>query len=443
MSGISNLFGKGTKDEKVSGLFSKPSKIDTKSLVKEKKRHVIEIAEEVDEEEEKQLRKQEKKLKRRERKHKDAEDTSMEDKYMSKLVEEEDRETEEQEKKDRETEEEEKKDRETLEEKSPETVSEKNSEASDFISSQKPAMPAITMDFKAKELSKADRTIFVGNVPAEAMSSKKDTKRFKRVFSDFVKKSPEEEYQPIESMRFRSIHTDTNAPRRAAFITKAIEEGGVVNSYIVFKKEEDSMKALKLNGVIYENHHLRIDHLTHPMKHENKLSVFVGNLDFEETEESLWKYFEDKLGDKEDKEQKTVWNVRIVRDSKTNYGKGFGIVQFTDMNYVERALLLDGKKLTTSKKPRRLRIARCKSIKKVEERGERRKKRTRDHFDNILNDKQKSTVGRARKVLGKRDRREAGMPVLEGQRAHEGSRIEGITNKRRKVKKPRTKKRLN
>ncbi|VEU22268.1 DEKNAAC103303 [Brettanomyces naardenensis] len=433
---ISGLFGgSAPKDENVSSLFSKSSKIDNKKLINEK-RHVIEGRrdEESDEgdagsdgevnEGDREVptgstgstvptgksTRRDRKLGARKVDDREVDDPSLEDRYLSKLVRDES-----------------------------EDEAEEGAEgavgAEDDITEERSSPQTSTLpqpNLKSSELSKAERTIFVGNVPAEVMEDKKSIKKFKKVFSEYVKSDPKLEIQPIESIRFRSLHTDSNAPRRAAFITKQIEEGGVVNSYIVFKKEEDSLKALALNGHVYLNHHLRIDHLTHPTKHENKQCIFVGNLDFEEDEESLWGYFNDKLREEGDDEGSIVTNVRMVRDSKTNFGKGFAIVQFRDVNYVEKALLLNGKKLSNSKKGRKIRIARCKSMKKVEDRGEKRKRRARNYLEGGLTDKQRSLIGRARKVLGKRDRREAGI-VIEGERAKEGSKVEIGKKRRRKA----------
>jgi nucleolar protein 12 len=48
--------------------------------------------------------------------------------------------------------------------------------------------------------------------------------------------------------------------------------------------------------------------------------VFVGNLPFDVQDEELYTHFE-RCGE--------IEFVRIVRDKKTNIGKGFGYVQFT------------------------------------------------------------------------------------------------------------------
>lgn len=54
--------------------------------------------------------------------------------------------------------------------------------------------------------------------------------------------------------------------------------------------------------------------------HDRKRSVFVGSLPFDAEEEELWKFFAD-CG--------AIDNVRLIRDKKTNIGKGIGYVQFT------------------------------------------------------------------------------------------------------------------
>jgi len=52
---------------------------------------------------------------------------------------------------------------------------------------------------------------------------------------------------------------------------------------------------------------------------DHKRSVFVGNLPFDVQDEDVWNTFE-RCGE--------IEFVRIVRDKKTNVGKGFGYVQF-------------------------------------------------------------------------------------------------------------------
>jgi len=128
-----------------------------------------------------------------------------------------------------------------------------------------------------------------------------------------------------------------------------------MNAYIVFKKSESARAAQTLNGTVVLNRHLRVDSVAHPAKQDAKRCVFVGNLDFEASEESLWKHF-GQCG--------KVDNVRIVRDAKTNVGKGIAYVSFEDQMTVDQALLLDGQKMADDKHKRKLRVTRSKTLKK-------------------------------------------------------------------------------
>jgi nucleolar protein 12 len=73
-----------------------------------------------------------------------------------------------------------------------------------------------------------------------------------------------------------------------------------------------------LNGVLWEGKHLRADRADGGAR-DYKRCVFVGNLPFEVQDEALWGHFE-RCGE--------IEFVRVVRDKKTNLGKGFGYVQF-------------------------------------------------------------------------------------------------------------------
>lgn len=422
------------KCEMFGGLFSKSSVIDNDKLVSEKRRTIIQLkkkerkdarraskkleeqneedgeseAEEdmdVDSEadepevEEEEVRK-EKKPKHK-RKSEDEENPDLEDKYLSKLM------------SDDEEEEDAKKEETKAEEKTEDEDKEESEEKEEIIedaeTTEEPVngTSAQVLDLKEAEFKKAERTIFIGNLPAVVMSTKRETKDFKKYINEFLEVKENE--NAIESIRFRSIHSTTTAPRKVAFISKEVDLKNVMNCYVVFKTKEQSMKALKLNGLIYKDHHLRVDHLTHPVKKENKLSIFIGNIDFEEKEETLWRYFNNRLIDPDDRKniKNVISNVRIIRDSKTSFGKGFAIIQFIDTNYVSKALLLDGKKLVN----RSLRITRCK--KSLRNNNEMRSKFSK------LNENQKTVVGRA-KQLGKIDRRTLGKIVIEGERSKIG-----------------------
>ncbi|TFK68036.1 hypothetical protein BDN72DRAFT_769940 [Pluteus cervinus] len=115
-----------------------------------------------------------------------------------------------------------------------------------------------------------------------------------------------------------------------------------------------------------------------------KLSIFVGNLDFESREEDLRVYFEgviaaergppadamesddenedteNEKGTKLKKLKTWVTRVRIIRDKETQLGKGFAYVQFADRQCVDEVLAMEEGKLKFAK--RKLRVQRCKTI---------------------------------------------------------------------------------
>lgn len=293
------------------------------------------------------------------------------------------------------------------------------------------------VDLKEEELNKAERTVFVGNVSNNVITSKTTYKLFKKLFTSIGK---------VQSIRFRSIAFDEAVPRKVAFVKRSLHNTrDTVNAYVVFKEKEPSKKApARLNATVFDHHHIRVDHVAHPAPKDNKRTIFVGNLDFEETEETLWRYFNSKVDD-------DVEAVRIVRDSKTNLGKGFALVQFKDTLSVNKALMLNDKPMESvsgkdedkkKKKPRKLRILRAKANAKPSILSP-------NHIDNTrkakspkarMTDDQKTKLGRAKALLGKADRNTAGKLVVEGARATKGQKIAGIKglkSAKGKVKKPR------
>lgn len=286
---------------------------------------------------------------------------------------------------------------------------------------------AKVVNMKENELAKAEKTVFVGNVPRTVVTSKSMYKRFKAYFSQAGK---------VQSIRFRSISFGEPLPRKIEFAQKKFHDSReTMNAYVVFDTKDISLKATKLfNGKLFENLHLRVDHIAHPAPKDNKRTIFVGNLDFEEAEETLWRYFNSKTDN-------DVESVRIVRDPKTNMGKGFALVQFKDSLSVNKCLLLNEKPISQESK-RKLRITRAKANAKpsllspnhVEnlrlKKGNKQKKLT-------LNDKQKTNLGRV-KMLGKADKAslKTSPLIIEGERARK------TTNSRKKprhdkVRKPR------
>ncbi|OLL26513.1 Nucleolar protein 12 [Neolecta irregularis DAH-3] len=251
---------------------------------------------------------------------------------------------------------------------------------------------------QALEIQKASQTIFIGNLPVSVITNKADYKELKELFSQVGK---------IKSIRFRSIAFSELLPRKIAFINNKFHKGrDNINGYLVFSEECSVKKALSLNGTVFRKHHLRVDSVAHPAVQDTKRCVFVGNIAFDERENALWEFF---------KGSGKIESVRIVRDSKTNLGKGFAYVQFTDKDSVEKALLNHESKLNS----RKLRITRAKAIKKngLPMKGE--------------NNKEKTVIGRAKRVLGKASRSQ----LLEGIRAKSTDKINLSRKKSSKKKK--------
>ena len=62
-------------------------------------------------------------------------------------------------------------------------------------------------------------------------------------------------------------------------------------------------------------------------QHDQRKAVFIGNVKFSEKEDNIRKHFE-KCG--------PITDVRLVRDTATGMGKGFGYVNFTSSDSVEK-----------------------------------------------------------------------------------------------------------
>ncbi|CCH40528.1 Nucleolar protein 12 [Wickerhamomyces ciferrii] len=448
MSGISNLFGNSKKDESLLGLFGKSSgpvkRVDAqRTVIKVPESKKIEATEEESEEgsgseddsesasgegsedqedsdEEMEDQEEEEPVVEKKKRKTTDEDDDLESKYLGKLLKE--SETNEAE--------EEKKAEEEFDSDSDEEDEDKSKDESKPVQSGE----VKSIDFKEKEVEKAQRTIFIGNLSAIVIKNKKDYKELKKYFTQFGL---------IESIRFRSISFNEPIPRKAAFVQQKLHESrDSINAYIVFKEKDAARKSLEANGKVLFDLHLRVDSVSHPSKIDNKRTIFVGNLDFEEKEEELWNIFSE-CGE--------IESVRIVRDSTTNMGKGFGYVQFKDFTSVSKALLMNEKKL--GEKKRKLRISRSKRVKPTPQQGQngrggpRQGQRQGGNNNNNkqralsnLTDDQKTKLGRAQRVLGKADRSQAGQ-VVEGQRAKKGDRVTGVKNGKNRVKKPRIRQR--
>lgn len=311
----------------------------------------------------------------RKRKRKDIHD-DLESKYMSKLAGEEDEKSHGDKRRKGES-------GQTVTDQSPGTLSDDDDVADD--------MPIVheslrdTGDGDASEIDKANRTLFLGNVSAEAINSTKAKKQLlAHLGSSLSTLDQSTGPHKIESLRFRSTAFGAGSiPKRAAFITKSLMSSTTksTNAYVVYTTLLAARAALKaLNGSVILDRHLRVDSVAHPTPVDHRRCVFVGNLGFvdDETmvetnaegetvtkkrskvpadiEEGLWRVFEKAAG--------KVESVRVPRDPKTRVGKGFAYVQFYDGNHVEAALLLEGKKFPPML-PRILRVSRAKDPRKT------------------------------------------------------------------------------
>lgn len=296
----------------------------------------------------------------------------------------------------------------------------------------------IKLNLNEDEIEKSERTVFVGNVPCDVITSKKLYKKFKRLLSmnpsdeiikgncNLVSESEDKAVEacyPIESIRFRSISFEESLPRKLAFVQQKFHKSrNSLNAYVVYKdKSAVAYVCKRINGYIFEDHHLRVDSVLHPATHDKKRSIFIGNLDFEEVEETLWRHFE-PCG--------TIEYVRIVRDSKTNLGKGFAYIQFKDFQSVNKALLLNDKKINGDIKSRKLRVSRCKNIAKIQTQLHCRSKKLKN-----LTDDQKTKLGRVKKVLGKADRAKIDTQLtIEGMRVTKEDKMPILNRKKNRSK---------
>ncbi|KAM9196769.1 RNA-binding protein 34 [Mergus octosetaceus] len=188
---------------------------------------------------------------------------------------------------------------------------------------------------EAEEMIKNKRTVFVGNLPVNSTAQ--------------MLKSLFKEYGQIESIRFRSVvpAEDTLSKKLAAIKRKIHPNAKYINAYVVFKEECDAIKALKKNGTeIASGFHIRVDIASKNSLHDNKRSVFLGNLSYDISDDAVREHFAD-CGD--------VVAVRIVRDRQTGMGKGFGYILFENTDAVHLALKLNDSAL----QGRKVRVKRC------------------------------------------------------------------------------------
>ncbi|NWS08721.1 RBM34 protein, partial [Motacilla alba] len=201
------------------------------------------------------------------------------------------------------------------------------------------------------------RTVFVGNLPVSCTV---------QVLTSLFKK-----YGQIQSIRFRSLipAEDTVSKKVAAIKHKVHPNAKSVNAYVVFKEECDAQKALKENGTeIASGFHIRVDTASRTKSsHDNKRSVFLGNLSYDIRDDAVREHFQD-CGD--------VVGVRVVRDRTTGLGKGFGYVLFENTDAVHLALKLNNSVLMG----RKIRVQRV-TDKKKEQKSPDQSRAPKDRVD--------------------------------------------------------------
>uniref|UniRef100_A0A8D0KND1 RNA-binding protein 34 n=1 Tax=Salvator merianae TaxID=96440 RepID=A0A8D0KND1_SALMN len=187
----------------------------------------------------------------------------------------------------------------------------------------------------AEEMLKNKRTLFVGNLPVNCTA---------QMLKSFFR-----EFGPIESVRFRSLipAEDGLSKKMAAIKRKVHPDMKYINAYVVFKEERAANSALKRNGTEFSSgFHIRVDLASQSTSHDNKKSIFVGNLPYEVDDDTVRNHFS---------ECGNVMGVRIIRDRNTGIGKGFGYVLFETADAVHLALKLNNSEL----KGRKVRVHRC------------------------------------------------------------------------------------
>jgi len=188
---------------------------------------------------------------------------------------------------------------------------------------------------KPKDPEQERRTVFVGNLPL-AVAREAVRKLFLQ-------------YGAVESVRFRSApRLDAAKPIRMSVITQRFnKDRSSLNGYVRFADEASARAAQAANGVLFQEHHLRVNIAGGDAERPDpRFAVFVGGLPLNVEDDQLWRRFIE-CGD--------IASVRVVRDHRSSVGKGFGYVNFTDETAVGRALKLNGSDLDG----RSIRVQKC------------------------------------------------------------------------------------
>jgi nucleolar protein 12 len=277
------------------------------------------------------------------------------------------------------------------------------------------------------DLTKASRTVFLGNVSTSAITSKSARRVFiahlTSFFPEVQKKHPDVKFK-LESIRFRSTPYAASLPKKAAYAKKELMDATTksTNAYAVYSSPILSREAARrLNATKTLDRHLRVDEIAHPSIVDHKRCVFIGNLGFVDDETNIQAANAAdgrevrKPGKQPADHEEGLWrtmsrhgaveSVRVIRDSITRVGKGIAYVQFVDENSVEKALL-DNEKKFPPMLPRKLRVSRAKAQKRNARPGSGRpgsntKAAAPSGYQRKITQEEAAQLGRQSKMVGK------------------------------------------
>jgi nucleolar protein 12 len=289
------------------------------------------------------------------------------------------------------------------------------------------AVPKHETQEAENDLTKATRTVFLGNVSTTAITSKSARRVFiahlTSFFPEVQKKHPDAKFK-LESLRFRSTPYAAALPKKAAYAKKELMDATTksTNAYAVYSSPILSREAARrLNASKVLDRHLRVDEIAHPSIVDHKRCVFIGNLGFVDDETNIQAANAAdgrevrKPGKQPADHEEGLWrtmgrhgaveSVRVIRDSITRVGKGIAYVQFTDENSVEKALL-DNEKKFPPMLPRKLRVSRAKAQKRNAKPGSGRpgsapKTAAPSGYQRKITQEEAAQMGRQGKLVGK------------------------------------------
>lgn len=267
-----------------------------------------------------------------------------------------------------------------------EAVSSEEKGSASIVVSAKEERGAVAVDERSDP--RLFRTLFVGNVSQKATS-----KDIKKVFKPFGR---------IESVRIRGVvPVNPKIPKRTALLTNRLAEfSDSFQAYVVFEDTKEVGRIMeeacqKVNMTVFMERHIRVMPAGHQRHGPRTLSLFLGNLPFDCSEEELittFKELTESIGVE-------VVNARVNRDKDTGVGRGIGFVTFSDSLGVQGCMNAMGDVKI------RGRVVRMEPASKM------KKKNTKTHRRGKANEKMKNTQlqwkGAGRKYLSGKGGRKA------------------------------------